>query len=659
MSLRRARSGLLRGAACSVLLASVAVTPALLASGNSPASGAAPPVVVTNLNSSGVGSLRAAINQVNASFPGSSSTINFAVHGVITLASGLPPIRRAVSIDARSAPTYVAGGAPVVEIDCNGSAGITFAPGSDSSQLLGVAVDDAVGNGVALVASSITVNNDYVGLESTGGAYGNRGAGIYVFGSSSKDLIGLNPSGVSGVVGNVISGNAGSGIVLDGSSGDTVAANRIGTDPSGAAAIANGGDGISLVNQANGNEIGGTQYVDNGTGQANNPTGSKGTVPAVFVVPPLGNQISGNVGNGVSINSNSQRNSLNGNFIGTTADGDGALANGGDGVSIVDANRNSLTGCKFVNDPFVYYNVVSANGNNGLHITDSNDTTVQGNFFGIGADNATLLGNRADGILVDGSSSDVQVGGVIPLGNVSAGNGANGIEVSGTVSGFTTFNTFGGLLAFEGAAANGNDGLLITSTGGNNLVRTNVFSGNTGNGIEIGGDASGVTVDPDIAGLTTKGDASLPNGGDGLLIDGTAHGNTVGGSLSSVIPQDTFSGNGGYGLAIVDQAHDNRIFGAFIGTDVMGTAKQPNQQGGILVTGTATRNTIGGLLSSSSNLVSGNNGPGIRLDQQTRLNVVIRNTVGRGRLGLPLPNSGPAIINSGVFNAIVGNTTYP
>ncbi len=49
---------------------------------------------------------------------------------------------------------------------------------------------------------------------------------------------------------------------------------------------------------------------------------------------------------------------------------------------------------------------------------------------------------------------------------MSAGNGWNGIEVKGTASGFTTFNTFGGLFAFGGAAPNGRDGLLITATGG-------------------------------------------------------------------------------------------------------------------------------------------------------------------------------------------------
>ena len=85
----------------------------------------------------------------------------------------------------------------------------------------------------------------------------------------------------------------------------------------------------------------------------------------------------------------------------------------------------------------------------------------------------------AHGISVDGTSRNTLVGGVIPLGNVTACNNLNGIDVLGPASNFVTFNTFGGLLAFKGAAPNGNDGLLITATGGNNVARTNVFSGNS------------------------------------------------------------------------------------------------------------------------------------------------------------------------------------
>ena len=192
---------------------------------------------------------------------------------------------------------------------------------------------------------------------------------------------------------------------------------------------------------------------------------------------------------------------LSGNFVGTDASGDSALGNTQDGVAIVKANGNQLIGCTFQQSPFVFYNVLSGNGGNGLRITNSNNTTVQANFMGAGADNATIVANRGDGLLVSGSSKNTQVGGVIPLGNVISGNNKNGIEVSGKASGFTSFNTFAGVFAFGGTAPNKQDGILVTSTGGNNLIRTCIVSGNFGNGIELAGNATGVQVTDTTVGL--------------------------------------------------------------------------------------------------------------------------------------------------------------
>ncbi len=612
-------------------------------------------IVVANLNNSGPGSLRAAIEDANAGPPGTPTVIGFSVNGIITLASSLPAISSNVTIDATSAPTFISGGPPVVEVDCNAHPGLRFEAGSAGSRLLGVAVDNASGNGVTVDASSITLNGDYIGLDLTGAAAGNDGDGVYVSATSSRNLIGLNGSGASGVVANVISGNTGSGIVLSGSSYNTVVSNRIGTNAAGTSAIANGGDGISIAGRSNGNQIGGTEFIDTATGQANNPTGNKGQVTPVFVVPPLGNLISGNAQDGVSIDTGSQGNVLNGNFVGTTADGDAAIGNAGDGIWINGANNNSLVGCKFINNPFVYYNVLSGNGGNGLRITSSNNTVVQGNFLGIGANNTATVSNQLDGILVEGSSANTQVGGVIPLGNVSAGNGLNGIEVTDTARGFITFNTFGGLLAFKGAAPNGNDGLLVTSTGGNNLVRTNVFSGNGNNGIQLAGNASGVTVDPDIVGLTTNGGAPLPNGGDGVLIDDTAHDNVIGGSLRSVIPQNTFSGNAGYGLAIAGNAHNNLVISSFVGTEIAGAKSLGNQEGGILIGDTAYSNSIGRAYSKPPNLISGNTGNGVTLQQGTHNNRVVNNYIGLDRIGRSLPNTGLPVADSGSDNTIRDN----
>jgi parallel beta-helix repeat protein len=617
-------------------------------------------VAVTNLKDSGTGSLRAAIQAVNAR-QAAHAVITFAVSGTIRLASDLPQIRTDVAIDGSSAPKYA--GKPIVEVDANGHGGLVFRSGSAGSKLLALAIANAKGNGVTLNAGSITLNLNYIGLDLKGVAFGNSGDGIYVSAASSNNRIGLNRSGASGAVANVISGNAGDGLSLHGSSGNVIAANRIGTNPTGKFAIANGQNGIWLT-ASSGNEIGGTRFVDSRTGQANNPTGSKGTVTPVFVVPPDGNLVSGNAGNGILIDKGSQQNTLNGNFIGTTADGDAAIANSADGVRIVGAPNNSLIGCKFRNNPFVYYNVMSGNLGNGLHITSSDSVLVQGNFFGIGANNSTVVANNGDGILIDGSSQSTQVGGVIPLGNVSAGNVRNGIEVAGTAAGFITFNTFGGLLAFKGAAPNGNDGLLITATGRNQLARTNVFSGNMNNGIEIGGDASGVTIGPDIIGLSTKGNSLLPNGNDGVRIDGTAYGNFIGDYDRSVIPQNTFSGNLGYGVAIVDGAHDNQVLNSFVGLDVAGLAALSNQQGGIYVGAYAAHNLIGGSSSDTKepkkNTISGNVGDGVTLGKGSSYTAVIDNWIGLNRHGdKVLPNSGhPIVVKPGsVHNKISGNVT--
>lgn len=635
---------------------------------------------VTTVNDAGAGSLREAILAANLLPIGTTAAIDFTVAGTITLASDLPAISSRVIIDGTSAPGYVPGGAPVVILDCARNQGLRFAAGSDDSNLLGVAVGGASGNGVTISANRITLHSNYIGVDPTSAspAFDNVGDGVYLAANSHHNVIGLNAAGASGAMSNLISGNRGAGLRMVHSSNNTVVSNRIGTTPDGSAAIPNLHGGIEMISGSDRNQIGGTLFVDSATGIANNPTGTKGTVPEVYVVPPLGNLVSGNARHGILIAGQSRFNMLNGNFVGTTADGDAAIGNGLDGVNITGSDRNTLQGCKFNNNPFVYYNVVSGNGRNGLRISNSDNVVVQANFFGVGANNTTVVANRLDGILVDGTSTNVQVGGVIPLGNVVSGNTRNGIEVRDKVNGFITFNTFGGLLAFKGAAPNGRAGLLVTSTGGNNLARTNVFSGNTGNGIELFGRATGVTVDPNIVGLTTNGRTKLPNGGHGLVIGGSAHHNTIGGTRRSVIPQNLFSGNAGYGIAIVDSAHDNQVLDTYIGTAVFGMTRLSNGRGGVLLAGQAHDNTIGspvsqarggqnragkvgtrGEIRTPSNLISGNNGFGVGLGRGTHGNLVVNNYVGLDRVGRRLPNVGPAIINAGVGNTLLGNSVAP
>lgn len=590
--------------------------------------------VVSNTNDSGAGSLREAITSVNNSSSTQYSGITFSVAGTITLASDLPSISKKVLIDGTSAPGYVSGNtttAPLVAVNFNNvGSGFNFNSGSAGSGIYALAIYGSNSNGITLNAGSISVLKNYIGLNLSGAAGGNAKDGIYIAAASTNNIIGTNPKSISGLYSNVISGNTQNGIQIYGSAGNKIQANAIGTNPAGTAKIANGYNGILVTYYAVDNTIGGTAYYDSATGQTNNPTGNKGTVPSVSIAPPLGNLISGNTRNGVLIDGGSELTVLSGNFIGTNNVGTAAIGNLLDGVLIRNANNNQLIGCTFEDQPFIYYNVLSGNGYNGLHVEDSNGVLIQANFFGIGANNASIVSNGMHGIWVSGSSAGVQVGGVIPLGNVSAGNKKDGINVTGTVSGFTTFNTFGGLYAFQGAAPNEENGIAIDATGGNNLIRTNVFSGNKLNGIKIHGAATGVTVDPNVVGLNTEGTGTLANGpgangagngGSGVLITGTASNNIIGGYNNSVIPQNTFSGNARYGIEITSGATGNRIFNSVIG---LATTKKTgagfgNGLGGIYIAGTgnivekfnATPSSYTGTLYPA--YISTNGGPGVEL----------------------------------------------
>ncbi len=405
---------------------------------------------------------------------------------------------------------------------------------------------------------------------------------------------------------NVISGNRGNGIGIYGSRDNQIAMNFIGTDVTGTLQRGNGGNGILVTQGALRNLIGGQA-----TG-GNNPTAN------VFVRPPQGNLISGNGENGVLINRGASQTLLSGNFIGTAASGNSALGNRLDGVAIDHANGNQLIGCTFQQDPFVFYNVISGNGGNGLRITDSNDTTVHANFLGVGANNATIVANGGDGLLVSGTSRNTQVGGVIPLGNVISGNNRNGIEVRDRASGFTSFNTFAGIFAFSGPAPNRLNGTLITSTGGNNLIRTCIVSGNLGNGIEIGGNATGVQVVDTAIGTNTSIKSAIPNQGSGIRISGHAHGNAIGGFQASIEPQVTVSGNRGYGIEVVGSAHDNVVYNTYIGTNFDGTKAIGNQLGGILL-GPGTSSTIvGGPSPALGNKILNNAGNGVTIRSSHR-----------------------------------------
>lgn len=442
----------------------------------------------------------------------------------------------------------------------------------------------------------------------------------------------------------------GNGIVLEGAaaSGDLIENNFIGTDVTGTLAQGNAGNGILITNGATGNTIG---------GQA---TGGNDPTSGVFVRPPQGNLISANGGNGVLINSGATQNLLSGNYIGTDLSGNVALGNTFDGVAIDNADGNSLVGCALTTNPFVFYNVISGNGENGLQVTDSNNTTIQGNFFGLGANNQTPVGNRLNGVVVEGTSANTVMGGPIPLGNVDAANGQNGILVQDTASGFISYNTFCGLAAFQTYTdlGNGADGMKITSSGADIFLRTNVITENGNDGIEIGGAANGVRVAGNIIGLTTNGNAPMGNKNNGVEVDGDAQNVVIGGPqlTFNIIPHNAISANGGDGVAIDGNATNIQVSFSFIGTDLLGLDALGNAKAGVYIGPGASSITVGSVDPNLFSVISGNAGDGVQM-VGTHGNSVVGCLIGTSIAGLKaLPNGGDGVLISDSYNNTVGGT---
>jgi hypothetical protein len=255
---------------------------------------------VSSLADSGDGSLRAAMTSVNAN-AGVDTTVNeidFSVAGVIKLTSGaLPALGRTsfVKIDGRTAPGFA--GAPVVEIDNNGFAGLSL--GGSNSTLAGLSIVNANGAGVTLSGSfgnrlspdtgaNMSIVGNYMGLALDGSVAANTGAGLLAIGVG--DTIG----GTAPLDRNVISGNGADGIQLE-TANATVLGNFIGTDPAGQAAAPNQGNGITISGTAT--IVGGT---DAGAGNIIAFNGQSGIV----MNPPngiQGNSIFSNGSKGIDV----------------------------------------------------------------------------------------------------------------------------------------------------------------------------------------------------------------------------------------------------------------------------------------------------------------------------------------------------------------------
>ena len=232
--------------------------------------------------------------------------IDFSVAGVIKLTSGsLPAITNLLKIDGTTAPGF--SGVPVVEIDNNGFAGlsITAGIGAFSTSLVSLSIVDADGPGITIVSGGAVLLGNYIGLALDGSVAANTGPGLLIDVSA-----GASVGGTAAANRNVISGNGGSGIQMDGEA--SIIGNYIGTDPTGQKAAGNQGDGIMDTNAPStdpvelANEIGGTDPGDGNIIAFNSQSG-------VAVLPNtansiLSNSIFSNGEQGISLINNERQN---------------------------------------------------------------------------------------------------------------------------------------------------------------------------------------------------------------------------------------------------------------------------------------------------------------------------------------------------------------
>jgi uncharacterized repeat protein (TIGR01451 family) len=195
-------------------------------------------------------------------------------------------------------------------------------------------------------SSSNRVQGNFVGTNASGnGALGNQFEGVFINGAPNNVIGGASAGNVLSGNGAAATGHEGLRIVGVGSTGNVVQGNFVGTNASGSAAIPNSGSGMLLV--------------DLGTG-APSKTIIGGTSAASR------NVFSGNASHGIRLNNtaaptNVSNNTVQGNFIGTAADGATPLGNTNNGVTLGNAAGNTIGGSAASAG-----NVIAFNGRDGV-----------------------------------------------------------------------------------------------------------------------------------------------------------------------------------------------------------------------------------------------------------------------------------------------------
>ena len=380
---------------------------------------------VTNPNDSGAGSLRQAILDANANAGDDTISFNILGSGVQTIApaSALPAITESVTIDGNTQPGASANtNAPdqgtnaviLIEIDGTntGSASgdsILKILGTVGGTIRGLAVNRGPIGGILIDSSSnVRVEGCFISTDPTGSiALANHNFGISLLDATDATI-----GGSTAAARNVISGTVGDAVYISGGSGHVVSGNLIGTDAGGTLALSPDQAGVELVLSAVEMRVGGTTPAERNVIAGNyygvllhDPvsdsivegnyigTDVTGAVPlgnaihGVSVVGPntiggstagAGNVLSGNVNSGLIITSAGAI--VQGNRIGTAADGISPMGNVGRGILVLGVDGDVLVGGTGAGEG----NTIAFNGLQGvdvynLTVATTTGTTIRGN----------------------------------------------------------------------------------------------------------------------------------------------------------------------------------------------------------------------------------------------------------------------------------------
>ena len=470
---------------------------------------------VINANDSGAGSLRQAITSANGM--AGTDTINFAIPGganqTINLLSALPNITQAVTIDG----TTQNPGSATPPIELNGASaggfaiGLNVALGIGNSTLRGLVINRFDSNGISLSGSNSIVEGNFIGTNAAGtGGLGNGDTGVLINAPGAGDRIG----GTTAAARNVISANVGAGVlVLLGTAMDhLIQGNFIGTDAAGALGLGNVGDGVEMLsgttnimnctvggtaagarNVISGNSGAGVQFITVGTAnlvQGNfigtNVSGSSdlgNTSSGVALtdaanntiggsVAGAGNVISGNDFDGVHINSSTATGNLvQGNKIGTGADGVTPLHNSSDGVMVLNSASNNTIGGTAAEG-----NIIAFNFGAGVFIESGTGNAIRSNSIfsngGLGIDLSPVGLTPNDVNDGDSGANNLQN---FPILTSAKGAAGGGVNIQGTLN--STANTTFTLDFFANTSCDGSgngEGRTFLGSGTATTVGNNV-----------------------------------------------------------------------------------------------------------------------------------------------------------------------------------------